>query len=159
MFGKGLALMGVGIALLSGCARPNYEMTKESDQKGGVGQGSPLQRASDCSLRFKTSRYCLSWAWEDKPTGVKAGSLVFKVYRGNVYDDSPVETDFASRPTVVLWMPSMGHGSSPTEVHRLDVGTYRATNVFFIMPGEWEIRFRAKDGGGVDDEAVAALVF
>lgn len=84
---------------------------------------------------------------------------MFKFYRLNTYDSSSVEIDAASVPEAVLWMPSMGHGSTPTAVTRLDVGTYRASNVFFIMPGEWEIKFQVKDGVTLKDEAVVSLTF
>ena len=72
--------------------------------------------------------------------------MIFKVSRTNIFDGSPVLTDIAF-PTLILWMPSMGHGSSPTRVERLDTGTYRASEVFFVMPGEWELKFEASDAG------------
>jgi hypothetical protein len=56
---------------------------------------------------------------------------------------------------IKLWMPSMGHGSSPVKISQalgtagapLD-GVFNVTNVFFVMPGEWEIRVIVKDGNG-----------
>jgi hypothetical protein len=61
-------------------------------------------------------------------------------------------------PSVVLWMPSMGHGSSPVTVTRLDIGTYLANEVFFIMPGEWQIKFQLKRADEVIDEAIVDIV-
>lgn len=113
--------------------------------------------ATNCDLRFQTSGFCLSWKWEEAPTSQKAGTLVFKTYRANVYDGTPVMLDFATLPSLVLWMPSMGHGSTPTTVTRLDVGTFRATNVFFIMPGEWQMRFQVKLPNEQADEAIVDL--
>ncbi len=47
---------------------------------------------------------------------------------------------------VVLWMPSMGHGSAPTSVlESLDtsgqpiLGSYDVKNVFFLMGGDWDV--------------------
>lgn len=158
MFGRmGIFPFFLLLCLLAGCAQPKYELGKGGAAAGNLGQGSQEQKASDCTLRFRTSGHCLAWKWEKVPSPTEAGALVFKVYRGNLLDDSPLETDFSSNPSVVLWMPSMGHGSSPTTMERIDVGTYRASNVFFIMPGEWEIRFQVKEGTSVQDEAVVTL--
>ncbi len=48
---------------------------------------------------------------------------------------------------VVLWMPSMGHGSAPTQIQRiLDsngevvAGVFHVRNVYFTMGGEWDVR-------------------
>lgn len=56
-------------------------------------------------------------------------------------------TEISDDIDVVLWMPSMGHGSAPTQVERmldsegnLAAGRYRVRNVHFIMGGEWEVR-------------------
>ncbi len=159
MSGRGVSFFGslALVLFVVGCAQPKYESAKEGAQNGNMGQGSQGESAATCSVRFKTAGYCLSWKWEEIPTDSKVGTLVFKVYRANLYDNTPVEVDFAIQPTVLLWMPAMGHGSSPTSVSRLDVGTYRASNVFFIMPGEWEIKFQVKDGSSVQDEAVVSL--
>ena len=91
------------------------------------------------------------------PSSSQAGSLVFKVVRANLLDDSPVPVELESLPKVVLWMPSMGHGSTPTQVRLSDIGSFEVNNVFFIMPGDWELRFQIQlpEGGG--DEAVIRL--
>lgn len=99
------------------------------------------------------------WQWELMPTSTQVGSIIFKVVRANALDDSPMPVDLNSTPALVLWMPSMGHGSSPTTVEQVDTGSFRAKNVFFIMPGEWEIKFQIKEGNTVQDEAVVTLTF
>jgi len=141
--------------LLASCAQPKYEVIRSTSSTNSIDQGSK----ADCSFRFQQSSYCLTWAWEEIPTSMKPGALIFKVFRPNVFDHSPVMTDFSTAPRLVLWMPSMGHGSSPTEVNRLDTGTYRASNVFFIMPGEWDLRFLAQDSSGDQDEVIVPIVF
>jgi hypothetical protein len=54
-----------------------------------------------------------------------------------------------------LWMPSMGHGSAPTKIQpqvnekgEVLLGEYLVSNIYFIMPGEWELRvtLHLKDG-------------
>ncbi len=95
------------------------------------------------------------WAWETAPTTKTAGVLRFKIARANLLDETAVPVDPENIPTVLLWMPDMGHGSTPTSVERVDVGSFRVRNVFFIMPGRWEIRFQIKDGDTITDEAIA----
>jgi len=63
--------------------------------------------------------------------------------------------DLNDQVEVVLWMPSMGHGSAPTQVQRtLDQngqvlpGVFTVRNVQFIMGGEWEVRIRLTDDRG-----------
>lgn len=153
MSGKWL-LAAVTALFLAACARPKYV---EAAASGPVGAGE--QTAADCPARFQNSQNCLSWVWETKPTSRTSGRLVFKIYRLNLFDRSAVPVDPILPPSLLLWMPGMGHGSSPTQVTRLDVGTYRADQVFFVMPGEWELRFQLKDGATIQDEAVVNLVF
>lgn len=72
---------------------------------------------------------------------------------------TPIEKDMESLPQLVLWMSSMGHGSTPSQTQRLDVGTYRASNVFFIMPGDWQLKFQIKNGNELLDEAQDSIIF
>jgi hypothetical protein len=42
--------------------------------------------------------------------------------------------------SVELWMPSMGHGSSPTQVELLEKNCFAVSELDFFMPGKWEVR-------------------
>lgn len=138
-----------------GCAQPKY--VTESEQTS-TGQQTAESKVN-CDIQFSNSKYCLSWFWENKPTSTLRGSLVFKIYRLNAFDQTAIQLDSVELPQLILWMPSMGHGSTPTVIQRLDVGTYRASNVFFIMPGEWDLKFQIKSGSEVTDEALVQIVF
>jgi hypothetical protein len=68
------------------------------------------------------------------------------------------ETELTDNVDVVLWMPSMGHGSAPTQVERaVDAngnilkGVFNVRNVFFIMGGEWEVRVTLTDASGTQE--------
>lgn len=151
MCGKLFALSS--LVLLVACAQPKYVRLDEE-------QGSPNSQefgAATCSLRFSQSQNCLSWFWEKKPTQTESGRLVFKIYRANSFDGSAVLIDPSFSPSVLLWMPGMGHGSSPTSTSRLDIGTFRTSDVFFIMPGEWEIKFQIKNENNVQDEIIVRV--
>lgn len=56
---------------------------------------------------------------------------------------------------VKLWMPAMGHGSAPTKIAPMKnergealLGTYLVSNMYFTMPGDWEIRITVKHADG-----------
>jgi len=55
---------------------------------------------------------------------------------------------------IYLWMPSMGHGSSPVSIKKLASGDYEVNNVFFIMGGRWELRFNILKNNEVVDEVI-----
>jgi len=133
--------------LLFSCAEAKYVNPVETAQG--------KQRIDTCQAKF-ASGHCVTYQWELLPTEEDFGSFVFKIYRANLADGSPVPEDLAGM-AVMLWMPSMGHGSSPVTVDRLDVGTYRASQVFFSMKGNWDIHIQSKDGNAVKDEALLPI--
>jgi hypothetical protein len=64
-------------------------------------------------------------------------------------------TELNDKIEVVLWMPSMGHGSAPTQVERVvDAqgtvipGTFKVKNIYFIMGGDWEVQVTLTDADG-----------
>lgn len=67
-------------------------------------------------------------------------------------------TELNDNIEVVLWMPSMGHGSAPTQVERavdangdLLSGVFNVRNVYFIMGGDWEVRVTLTDAQGAQE--------
>ncbi|OYZ18058.1 MAG: hypothetical protein B7Y39_14245 [Bdellovibrio sp. 28-41-41] len=59
---------------------------------------------------------------------------------------------------VVLWMPSMGHGSAPTQLERaidangnLLAGVFNVRNVYFVMGGDWDVRVTLTDAQGAQE--------
>lgn len=133
------ALLTLACFILAACARPQYlnpeNTTPAASQKGSVQSG--------CLARFKISNACVDIKWERLPTEKDFGSFIFTTTDGA----SGILTDFTSvsPANVILWMPSMGHGSTPVTVEQIAPGIYRANKVFFIMKGEWEIRFQIGD--------------
>jgi hypothetical protein len=133
------------------CAKPNYVSTNP-----GTGQGKIS--SDQCQAKF-TSGECVSLSWEKMP-GDSFGSFVFKTFRANLADGSPVPLDMSAQPSILLLMPDMGGMQGPpVTVNHLDTGTYRASNVFFSMRGKWAIHFQIKDENTVRDEAVLLLDF
>lgn len=152
MSGKTI-LLTFTLSLLA-CAQPKYENVLSDSPST-----PPSEKFSDCALRLKNSGYCVAWAWEQKPVGTNPGSLAFKILRPNLLDQSAMPADINTDVAIVLWMTSMGHGSTAVKVEKVDTGSYRATNVRFVMPGDWEIRFQLKNGNHIQDEAVSHITF
>jgi hypothetical protein len=130
------------------CAQPNYQDAK------------PLARESkpgtvDCPLYFKTEDLCANYSWIAKPTEDDMGSFSLKFW--NRADS--VAKDPALALKVVLWMPDMGHGSSPVKLTKVAVGDYLVENVFFSMRGNWQIRFQLKNAQAVTEEQIADVSF
>lgn len=146
MFCKILATIGLFISV-SACAVPNYQ-TSHTDLT------QQAQKDGQCTLLFKTQSMCVDLAWTVSPTDSAAGEMTLKFY-GSDAVAAPVEPSYAV--SVVLWMPAMGHGSSPVRVEKLENGIYKASNIFFVMPGEWEIRVQLKDGKNVVDQVSQAI--
>lgn len=71
-------------------------------------------------------------------------------------------TDIQAVPEVELWMSSMGHGSAPTRIQKVEqgqAGVYRVTEVYFIMGGEWELRLKLKKANGeVETQKVMIMI-
>ncbi|MCB0412076.1 MAG: hypothetical protein KDD22_06085 [Bdellovibrionales bacterium] len=126
--------------ILASCARPKYLKTDVQDPSQ-----KPTEIAALCHLKFSNSGLCLSWFWEgEPPASGQVSSLIFKIYRLNAFDQTPIEVSPEGSLEVKLWMPDMGHGSTPVNVEELDEGTFRASKILFIMTGHWEIEFHHK---------------
>lgn len=50
------------------------------------------------------------------------------------------ENQEVSNMKVVLWMPSMGHGSRPVTLAKVGVNKYQVTKAYFMMRGDWDVR-------------------
>lgn len=142
-----VALVAAIIAF--GCAEKKYLQT--------IGGGSPSEKPGQVcgpENRLETSQYCVSITWERYPTDSVSGSFLLKIWRPNAADNSPIVLEHGDSAAVELWMEMMGggHGSNPVTVQKVDVGTYRATRVFFSMRGLWQIRVTVKSGGNEIDK-------
>lgn len=119
-----------------GCAKPNYA----SEENSPTISGKP--GSSRCSAESPAASLCVKLTWEAIPTETQFGSFVFTL--SDLATDR-LDLTSPSPLSVVLWMPSMGHGSSPVSIETIAPGIYRAKKVFFNMKGDWEIRFNVGD--------------
>lgn len=110
---------------------------------------------SECGLYFQSEDLCLEMTWETKPTADTTGSMILTFTAGK---NSGVLVTPKNDPFVVLWMTSMGHGSSPVTMEFIGPGKFRARDVFFIMPGPWDIKYQLKNQNDVIEETTQEIM-
>ena len=132
---------------LCGCAKPHYVNDLASNNQGINGE---------CGLYLSSENLCLTMKWEIFPSESTLGSMTLTFFD----KDNPTQAiSPKNNLDIVLWMSSMGHGSSPVTVTKREEGIYLATEIFFIMPGPWEIRYQLKDENNqVVDEVIQNII-
>ena len=152
MFGKLSMILFVG---LCACARPEY-LSKESQAPGAHQKleltGSPLAK-----LGLNAS---IQWTRVQNDETEEMGAFLLKFWRPNLADQSPILQDPPSewKLAIELVMPSMGHGTSPVRVQKMDIGTYLVEDVFFSMPGEWDVKIQFLNEAGAKIDETSILV-
>lgn len=109
---------------------------------------SALENKPDAVLSFAAGEYQAQLFWEIGPQ--QGAESVLLIHFLNAQTLQPTELPFDL--SVKLFMPSMGHGSSPTKIEKVVdangrelAGVYRVRKVYFMMAGDWEIRVAIKN--------------
>ncbi|MFI5390863.1 MAG: FixH family protein [Bacteriovoracales bacterium] len=92
-------------------------------------------------LSFSNDTIHADVTWATGPQNEKESVMLVKFRAAEKIDNLDLK--------VSLFMPEMGHGSSPTKVEKIPGGNiYKISKVFFTMPGIWEVRvtLRIEDG-------------
>jgi hypothetical protein len=105
----------------------------------------PSTPSHDGHLVFDGGSLHAHLVWDQGPDA-EGGESILRLEWHDGRTHAPVEP---GRPLEVsLWMPSMGHGSAPTQVQRsidssgqVELGVYVIRNLYFLMSGDWEVRF------------------
>lgn len=115
--------------------------------------------AQDCPLSFDKAGLCASLTWEKMATDEEKGEFTLRFWKKNEATEAGPYVVVPGKLAVKLFMPSMGHGSSPVTITpKLDQtgaavpGVYSITDVYFIMGGPWEIWVQFKQGTQVLDQ-------
>jgi hypothetical protein len=131
-----------------GCG--NSPISNHRDQQNHAETEDESADSNKCQLNATALGLCAQFKFT--ADDMTAGSLRF-------YDvTNPIETRSIApwNLRVYLWMPSMGHGSSPVELEQ-DIsqpGLFNIRRIQFIMPGEWEIHFVLGLEGQKDEHLV-----
>ncbi|KHD89589.1 MAG: hypothetical protein OM95_02325 [Bdellovibrio sp. ArHS] len=125
---------------LVACANPDY--VSDDDQQV---QNKPMADGA----YFSKVRILAKISWENTPNSEQANAFILNL---------SAPSDQFNELAVSLWMPSMGHGSIPVKIEKINPTQYRITDVYFLMPGDWDIRFTLKNNGVVIDSAYASMI-
>ncbi len=100
---------------------------------------------------FSVLKYQFKIDWDETPKlgGNKFDLKMWDMNRGS--DQGPFH-DPPTEMNIFLWMPAMGHGSSPVKISKIDTGEYRVSEIYFIMGGTWQIKFQLIQNSKVIDE-------
>lgn len=147
----GLIILIWMLQILS-CAKPKSPQLQENLLCQAEGNTKPNQDI--CNYYWKNLQMCMNWSWQVPASSSQKGSMLIKMTRPHRVDQTPVLQDLDYDLVVTLWMPSMGHGSLPTRIRKVDVGSWLIENIFFTMPGDWEIRLAWKENTQIKDELV-----
>lgn len=164
-------LLGLVSFLTQGCAKPNYQdttafPTENTDSGNPSNPTTEKPQEKNCELYLSKSQICLHVQWLQKPNTQSNASFSLTFTQGKT--DQPVTLDtfekLAQDLKIILWMPSMGHGSVPVVIKKNlePTGTSLSSSltierVYFIMPGDWEIRFQLKENENIIDETHISL--
>ena len=103
-------------------------------------------------LLFSEGRIHAHLSWIQAPAAQSSEARMrLEWHNGITHEIMEPRSPFA----VSLWMPSMGHGSAPTRIERaidergqVIPGVYEVSNMFFMMPGDWDVRVSLNDQDG-----------
>lgn len=170
---KNVGFVFLILVLVFGCAKPNYQdrtpttlgtpdeappdtPTKpDPQQPTPINPVDPVQPPATCKHIFAKTQTCLNYKWTKSATATEMGAI--ELFLANLERPlTPIDLNY--NVAIVLWMPSMGHGSRPVVVEKQASLKYNATKIFFIMPGDWEIRFQLKSNNEIVDEYVVKII-
>lgn len=145
-----------GIFILSGCI--DSPLFNHADAAGIKTQ--PLTENTKCPLELKAFDLCASLTWTSFPSNDEKGTFTLRFWNRATGTESGPYITPERDVFVKLWMPSMGHGSSPVTLKpaidssRTSIpGVFEASDVFFVMPGAWEIWIQLREQRTVLDQA------
>lgn len=148
---KILSLILLSLTLLSCGESPlfNHEM-----EKSGLGKNT-FQTSAD-GYKFVKTNYSFSIDWITGPAKGE-NKFVIKSWHKDLGTLNGPYQDLPNDLHVYLWMPSMGHGSSPVKISKVSQGEYEVSDAYFIMGGKWEIYFQLLKNKDVVDEVVLPI--
>lgn len=83
-----------------------------------------------CSTEEKS--VCAHLGYNEKFTTTAEGKFMFHA--------TGEKAALMENVNIYLWMPEMGHGSTPPKVEFLGSEHYLVSEAYFLMPGQWEVR-------------------
>ncbi|MNJ94869.1 hypothetical protein D3C87_125720 [compost metagenome] len=103
--------------------------------------------AETCDAEFDGLPVCVQVDFTKGP--VNRDESQFAVRFLNTEDGTAVDPQGLK---IDLWMQMgrHGHGTAPVKIERQDAGVYFVSEAYFVMPGQWQVRFFAQDAQGAE---------
>jgi hypothetical protein len=146
--------------LTAACDSPLFSHLTAAERDALVAE----RNLQGCVLKFPKTGLCASLEWLTPATSETEGEARLRFWNPAVASENGPFVNPGPTVFMKLWMPSMGHGSSPvTTAPERDAsgalipGLFRSTRIFFVMPGDWDLVVQIRDGSRVLDEAKLAL--
>lgn len=98
--------------------------------------------AANCDIELKNVNLCAQIEFANTPKTTGDNPFVLSFWQKNTQGHDVL---FVPNYTleVQLWMPGMGHGSKPVKIAAFPkTGVFYINNVYFMMPGLWEVRVK-----------------
>ena len=153
-----VSLLGFATLALMGCLQS--PLLNHADAAAPQPHPQVHEETPACPILFSHENLCASITWVKMPTDQEQGEFTLQFWGHAQTANPPTPIDPGYTVFVKLFMPSMGHGSSPVittpakDANGAELpGVYDVTNVFFIMPGAWEIRIQLKHNNHIIDHA------
>ena len=122
---------------------------------------APIDRApapaGDCPLEFPKSGLCASITWDSALSSENENTATLRFWDKATGAEAGPYRDAQGEVAVMLWMPAMGHGSSPVTVSAQGAGVYEVSKAYFIMPGAWDVRVQIKQNHQLFEQAVLSV--
>lgn len=120
---------------------------------------------SNCPLAFPNHGLCAELDWNAAPNDEDEAIFSLRFWKtAQGTEKFGPYVDPSESVNVMIWMPAMGHGSSPIHLaHATDLtgaeipGIFLGSAVYFLMPGAWDVHVQLKDGSTVSEEAVEPI--
>lgn len=104
---------------------------------------SEIKGGDSLSEQFRQEKLGFSMNWITAPGLDDLSSFEFKLAR-------PLKDN--QMLNVYIWMPEMGHGSSPVEMKQLNSTDFIFSELAFIMPGLWVLHVEILENNQVVDQ-------
>ena len=124
-------------------------------------RASAPRELSQCTLTFSQVGLCASLDWVKMPAEDEKGEFTLRFWNQNQGTENGPYVDPAQTVFVKLFMPAMGHGSSPVRTSQLKdnsgssiPGIFDVSEVYFVMPGAWQIIVQLRNGQQTVDQAI-----
>jgi len=136
---KFFVLLFITLLFFVSCGKSPLQLEKKTMESSG-------ENNIEVTKKFKTLDQTIELFWLRPRNTLEAGRFLLISKKNKVAYDLPENFK------IILWMPSMGHGSSPVLINKIGTGVYDVSEVYFIMDKDWQIKVQLIEGANILEE-------